>query len=418
MTPSGWCATTVRQVAEVAIGKTPARNEKSYWDREKTTQNRWATIADIKRKFIGETSEHISDLGVQRSNARLVPPGTLLMSFKLTLGRAAITSRSMYTNEAIAAFYPNGLADTEYLYYLFPTLALEKLSDRAVKGRTLNKAKLRALRLALPPLTEQRKIAAILSSVDDAIEKTQAVIDQVQVVKRGLMQELLTRGLPGRHTRFKQTEIGEIPEEWRTVSLAECGAGVTSGSRGWAKYYSDDGALFLRITNLARGSIRLQLGDTKHVTLPQRSAEAIRTRVQPRDLVISITADLGMVGVIPEDIGEAYVNQHVALVRFCSHEMRSEFAGYFLTTDVARNRFQRLNDSGAKAGLNLATIKNMTVPQPPCAEQDLIVKILSTMEDRLAGEVRTLDGLAAAKSALMSVLLTGELRVTPDPEVA
>ena len=60
------------------------------------------------------------------------------------------------------------------------------------------------------PLPEQRKIAAILSSVDDAIEKTQAVIDQVQVVKRGLMQELLTRGLPGRHTRFKQTEIGEI----------------------------------------------------------------------------------------------------------------------------------------------------------------------------------------------------------------
>ena len=72
-----------------------------------------------------------------------------------------------------------------------------------------------------PLLAEQRKIAAILSSVDDAIEKTQAVIDQVQVVKRGLMQELLTRGLPGRHTRFKQTEIGEIPEDcWRSWSLA------------------------------------------------------------------------------------------------------------------------------------------------------------------------------------------------------
>ena len=303
--------------------------------------------------------------------------------------------------------------DASFLYYALCNLPLTNL------GYSRHFKLLKEQTVCFPEsLCEQRKIAAILSSVDDAIEKTQAVIDQVQVVKRGLMQELLTRGLPGRHTRFKQTEIGEIPEEWRTVSLAECGAGVTSGSRGWAKYYSDDGALFLRITNLARGSIRLQLGDTKHVTLPQRSAEAIRTRVQPRDLVISITADLGMVGVIPEDIGEAYVNQHVALVRFCSHEMRSEFAGYFLTTDVARNRFQRLNDSGAKAGLNLATIKNMTVPQPPCAEQDLIVKILSTMEDRLAGEVRTLDGLAAAKSALMSVLLTGELRVTPDPEVA
>ena len=73
----------------------------------------------------------------------------------------------------------------------------------------------------MPPLPEQRKIAAILSSVDDAIEKTQAVIDQVQAVKRGLMQELLTRGLPGRHTRFKQTEIGEIPESWELLSLGQ-----------------------------------------------------------------------------------------------------------------------------------------------------------------------------------------------------
>ena len=74
-------------------------------------------------------------------------------------------------------------------------------------------------KVGVPPLPEQRKIAAILSSLDDAIEKTQAVIDQVQVVKRGLMQELLTRGLPGRYTRFKQTEIGEIPEEWDFLPL-------------------------------------------------------------------------------------------------------------------------------------------------------------------------------------------------------
>ena len=89
-------------------------------------------------------------------------------------------------------------------------------------------------RLALPPHREQRKIAAILSSVDDAIEKTQAVIDQVQVVKRGLMQELLTRGLPGRHTRFKQTEIGEIPEEWEIVRLGDV-ASVTSVGNGCRK---------------------------------------------------------------------------------------------------------------------------------------------------------------------------------------
>ena len=81
----------------------------------------------------------------------------------------------------------------------------------------------RTYTLLLPPLAEQRKIAAILSSVDDAIEKTQAVIDQVQVVKRGLMQELLTRGLPGRHKQFKQTEIGTVPADWRVVRIRHVG---------------------------------------------------------------------------------------------------------------------------------------------------------------------------------------------------
>ena len=103
-----------------------------------------------------------------------------------------------------------------------------------------------------PSLREQRKIAAILSSVDDAIEKTQAVIDQVQVVKRGLMQELLTRGLPGRHTRFKQTEIGEVPRSLGR-SVARSIRSHSGGSRGWAKRFrdSDDSALF---PNHERGS--------------------------------------------------------------------------------------------------------------------------------------------------------------------
>ena len=418
MTPEGWRSAELGAIAQVNPEQLKHRADPDY-------VLEYLDIAAIERPGVIGASRTLTLADAPSRARRRARAGDILVStvrpYLRNFARVGEAPSNLVASTGYAVVRPANGVDGRFLYQHVLSDAFVEFLKPRMRGSNYPAVKaddVKTYTLSLPPLPEQRKIAAILSSVDDAIEKTQTVINQVQVVKRGLMQELLTRGLPGRHTRFKQTEIGEIPEEWRTVSLAECGAGVTSGSRGWAKYYSDDGALFLRITNLARGSIRLQLGDTKHVTLPQRSAEAIRTRVQPRDLVISITADLGMVGVIPEDIGEAYVNQHVALVRFCSHEMRSEFAGYFLTTDVARNRFQRLNDSGAKAGLNLATIKNMTVPQPPCAEQDLIVKILSTMEDRLAGEVRTLDGLAAAKSALMSVLLTGELRVTPDPEVA
>ena len=113
------------------------------------------------------------------------------------------------------------LTTPRFVYYLaknpkFRAFAISRM--RGTSGRQRVPASVfDAFEVGVPPLREQRKIAAILSSVDDTIDKTQAVIDQVQVVKRGLIQELLTRGMPGRHMRFKQTEIGEIPEGWAIV---------------------------------------------------------------------------------------------------------------------------------------------------------------------------------------------------------
>ena len=102
--------------------------------------------------------------------------------------------------------------DADYLYFLMQTVNFTKyVQPGAVPS--INGSTVGNICVSVPPLPEQRSIATILSSVDENIEKTQAVIDQVQVVKRGLMQKLLTRGVPGGHTRFKQTEIGEIPEE-------------------------------------------------------------------------------------------------------------------------------------------------------------------------------------------------------------
>ena len=404
----GWTTVPLGNVADINMGQSPPSS---------TVNEDGLGVPFIQgnAEFGPRSPQPVKYCSKPQKEARL---GDLLLSVRAPVGALNLADQPLCIGRGLSAITATGVESA----FLWHALRREVLGlTRVAQGSTfsaVNKADLRTLEIPLPPVGEQRKIAAILSSVDDAIEKTQAVIDQVQVVKRGLMQELLTRGLPGRHTRFKQTEIGEIPEAWGVVSLAESGARVTSGSRGWAKYYSDDGALFLRITNLARNTIRLQLGDIRHVALPEGSAESRRTRAQPGDLIISITADLGMVGVIPDGIGEAYVNQHIALVRFPGHEFHPEFAGYSLTTDTARNRFNRLNDSGAKAGLNLPTIMKLTVPQPPRDEQDIILKILTTMEDRHTGEGRKLDGLTVTKSALMSALLTGELRVTPDTDAA
>ena len=153
---------------------------------------------------------------------------------------------------------------------------------------------------------EQTKIAEILSTVDRAIEQTEALIAKQQRIKTGLMQDLLTRGIDEHGNlrseqthQFKDSPLGRIPVEWEVGELETVAEFVTSGSRGWAQYYSAEGAMFLRIGNLTRDHINLRLEDMAFVN-PPRTSEGKRTSVSPGDLLISITADLGIIGVIPE----------------------------------------------------------------------------------------------------------------------
>ena len=418
MTPDGWFQTTLEQVADIAIGRTPARDEKSNWDPGKTTQNRWATIANIKEgKFIGETTEYISDLGVQHSNAQLVPPGTLLMSFKLSLGAGCdYIDADVYERSDSRVLRPNGLANTEYLYYLLPTLALEESSDRAVKGQTLNKAKLRALQLVLPPADEQRKIAAILSSVDNAIDKTQAVIDQVQVVKRGLMQELFTRGLPGRHTRFKQTEIGRIPEEWQLKQLIE----VASVQTGLAKNKNNAGPVtvpYLRVANVQDGF--LSLTEMKSVEVNEDALS--RYALMCGDVLFTEGGDadkLGRGAVWNGEIELCLHQNHIFVARPLGN-IRPMFLSLYGGSSRGKSYFVSYSKQTTNlASMNSTQLKHLPVPVPRLEEQDQILEHVGAFDGRLKHEEGCLSALGDLKAALMSVLLTGELRVTPYPETA
>ena len=172
-----------------------------------------------------------------------------------------------------------------------------------------------------PPPDEQAKIAEVLSTVDRAIEQTEALIAKQQRIKTGLMQDLLTRGIDEHGNlrseqthEFKDSPLGRIPVEWDIAPLGSVAESVTSGSRGWAKYYRKEGALFIRIGNLTREHINLRLDDLVFVQPPE-SAEGLRTAVQAGDLLISVTADLGIIGVIPKGFVQGYVNQHIALAR-------------------------------------------------------------------------------------------------------
>ncbi len=307
--------------------------------------------------------------------------------------------------------------DGEYLHYALRTSNAKRQFRMYANGITrfgLRAGDIERVGIPFPPLSEQRKIAAILSSVDDAIEKTQAVIDQVQVVKRGLMQELLTRGLPARHTRFKQTEIGEIPEDWDSMSLEDYCAQVTDGTHGTPKRV-EHGVPLLTSKNLRNGKLDLEscylISEDDFAEISKRSG------VDPGDVIFGMIGTIGNPLVVPGNF-QKFAIKNVALFKLYGDLTKAGWLVAYLESPMFARRVLQQQTGNAQKFLSLGFLRRLRIPNASADEREEIVGTLSVIDHRLRGEEGCHASLMRIKSALMSVLLTGELRVTPDLEPA
>ena len=365
--------------------------------------------------------DHISEFRYDESPEIQLQNDDVILSKDGTLGRIGIVERlprKATINGTMMLVRPdNGVLKSQFLYYCLQGRYFRKFIKEKVSGSSVPHIFQRdmvRLLVPVPPLPEQRKIAAILSSVDDAIEKTQVVIDQVQVVKRGLMQQLLTRGLPGRHTRFKQTEIGEIPEEWRTNRIGE----IASCDYGTSDTLRSDrrGIPILRMGNLVDGKVRMN--NVKYL-----GAERVPDRLflSGGDVLFNRTNSA-------ELVGKVAVFDHIARVSFASYLLRLRvepqvgsgfWLSYLLNTTTLQRRLRATATVGvSQVNINRKSLLATVVQVPPIEEQEAIVSILNSVSHMVEIEQERMDRFATLKSALMSVLLTGELRVTPDPETS
>lgn len=404
-TPEGWRRARLGEISEILIGGTPARNNLAYWDSDKLGQNRWAAISDLKGRFLSNTAEYITDLGVQKSNVKLIPRGTPVMSFKLSIGRTALTEIALYTNEAIAAFLPRESFDPVFLAYALP-LAVDQgaEADQAVKGKTLNKAKLNELSLVLPPLLEQKKIAAILSSVDEAIEATQVVVEQLQVIKKAMMGELLTRGIPGRHSRFKKTEIGEVPEGWGVVRLDE----VASIERGKFSHRPRNDPRFYggQYPFIQTGDVAASGGRIRRYSQTLNDDGLRVSRMFPAGtIVITIAANIGDTGIAMMPV--AFPDSLVGIQ--AGDDVDNRFLELVLRT--RKEGLDKAAPQNAQKNINLETLRPLLIQVPSKEEQEEIAEVFESVDVRLIRETEYLEALRETKAALLSVLLTGEMRV-------
>ncbi|HEB9285897.1 TPA: restriction endonuclease subunit S [Campylobacter coli] len=214
--PQGWEVKKLGDIAEIQIGKTPSRNNIDFFQGE----NIWLSIRDLKSKFVSSSSEKISNEAISKTNMKVVPKGTLLMSFKLTLGKTAFAECDLYTNEAIAAiFIKNKNINKYFLDYVLKFTNLEKYVDNAVKGKTLNKQKLKQIEIPLPQLKEQERIVGILDESFSKIDESIKILEQDLLNLDELMQSALQKAFNPLKDNAKENY--KLPQGWEWKSLEE-----------------------------------------------------------------------------------------------------------------------------------------------------------------------------------------------------
>ena len=293
----------------------------------------------------------------------LCEAGTTIVGRKGTINRPIFVTEPFWNIDTAFGIAPDKGLVPKYLYYFcvhFNFMPLDKSTGRP----SLAKSDLLKIEMPVPPLPEQERIVArieeLFSQLDAGVETLKKTKAQLAVYRQAVLKEAFSYCAEKKPIR----EMSSI---------------VTSGSRGWAKYYCDNGAKFIRIGNLTRNKIYIDLDDIQHVQLPDK-AEGTRTKLAPNDVLVSITADLGSIGLVPNGIGEAYVNQHIAMIRF-NNQMQGEFYAWYLRSEYGQQDLLRNKRGGGKLGLGLDDIRDSRVP---VVSNETAESILSIIECRLS----------------------------------
>lgn len=207
--PEGWTWVRLGDVCEIVIGRTPRRDNPAYWNGKLP----WVMISDLNDGVITETLEQITELGAKESRSRLLEAGTLLFSFKLTIGKMAIAGFDLYTNEAIAGLIPRHDSDIhrDYLKFALRFIDARTMSSHAVKGKTLNQDSLHAIRIPLPPRPEQQRIAAMLTEQMAAVERARAAAEAQLAAARELPAAYLREAFDSPAARsWPKPQLGDV----------------------------------------------------------------------------------------------------------------------------------------------------------------------------------------------------------------
>lgn len=417
--PGNWCWTRITVITDILNGF--AFKSQHY----SSAGIRIIRITNVQDGFIQDKKPVYYPLVSQKEiTPFMLKDGDFLMSLTGNVGRVAIIDASFLPaalNQRVACLRIKSEDSVRKEYIFYFCLQKQFVSDciKSAKGSAqLNMSTewLKEYPIPLPPLAEQQRIVdrikSLFAKLDEAKEKAQAVVDSFETRKAAILHKAFTGELTAKWRRTHGLSL----DTWKEVAADSLFEYVTSGSRGWAKYYDESGAVFIRMGNLDHGTIELDFSDIQHVKLPNK-AEGQRSRIRKNDILISITADVGMVGLVRNDDFEAYINQHIALARPVMSES-AEFIAWYLVSDIGLKQMQEKQRGATKVGLSLNDIRALQLKIPLIEEQNEILKVIKMWigkehQAKEAAEV-VLDQIDLMKKSILARAFRGELG-TNDP---
>lgn len=331
---------------------------------------------------------------------------------------------NLIVSTGFAVVRPSHKANADFLgYSLQSHTCIDEVVARStgVSYPAITASELMKIPVPLAPPSEQRRIADFLDreteKIDRLIDEKEKLIDLLKEKRKAVISHAVTQGLnPSAKMRDSRVPwLGWIPEHWQTLQLRRLSPYITSGSRGWAKYYADQGNIFVRIGNLSRHSIRVKLEDIQYVDPPSGS-EGERTRIQGGDVLVSITAYLGSIGLSDQSVAGGYINQHIALVRLpINTQTMAHYLAYSLLGAPGQAQLGGAGYGGTKVQLGLEDVKALWFALPPKKEQAIIVSWINTrtqkIENTLLALKEAVSLLRERRAALISAAVTGRLGV-------
>ena len=373
----GWEIKKLGEVFDLQMGKTPSRDNGDYWGGD----NVWVAISDLQDKYIGESKEHITDKALTETKIKKVKAGTTIMSFKLSVGRAAITTQDLYTNEAIMAFNLNEGYDliADYIYYYLKGYKWQG-ANKAVMGLTLNKASISQNHIAIPPREEQERIVEELDCLSGVIEKKREQLRELDALAQSIFYQMFGDPI----TNEKGWEVSTIENVCSSIVRGPFGSALKK------EYFVEQSNTTYKVYEQKHAIQKDSSIGTYYISADMFETLS-RFEIKEGDIIMSCSGTIGEFYEIPIGAEKGIMNQ--ALLKYTLNKNIHKI--YFLyVMEWVKENFEK-KGSGLQNIGSVKTIKSTDISLPPLAlqqefadkieaiekQKELIKKSISEVED-------------------------------------